>query len=375
MQKAILLIIILLNLISTYPSYAEEKNPPELPVQKEAQTTIRPEIKQEDKDQYQTLSSLKTKKKWNYPKSGCSSGDCSEDQALHKEQPFENEIKVNYGQVQKAVEEVQSPDVILPEIPVAVRLSARDINRVTCQAGEIKDIVYSKEKGMTVSFSGKDAYVKYKYIKKGSRTIYPSVTEMYIVCGNATYNLIAVPELIPAKTIQLTTGAGDQIRKNKQYFSGLSAEKKIMTLIKAVYTDDLQDSFTVEKQRFQDVSPYEELFITPTRTVTAFGEGIRVSEYLIKIREGAKRQEIELDERDFIEIAPNPIGLAIDKLKIKKGETSRMFICEQNKGDEEANQNPTIKINRGYMNENIKSEFKEAKSEQDKKNPRQYKFK
>ena len=375
MQKAILLIIILWNLLSTYPSYAEDKNPPELPVQKEAQTTIRPEIKQEEKDQYQTLSSLKTKKKWNYPKPGCSSGDCSEDLALPKEQPFENEIKVNYGQVQKAVVEVQSPEVILPEIPVAVRLSARDINRVTCRAGEIKDIVYSKEKGMTVSFSGKDAYVKYKYIKKGSRTIYPSVTEMYIVCGNATYNLIAVPELIPAKTVQLASGAGDQIRKNKQYFRGLSAEKKIMTLIKAVYTDDLQDSFAVEKQRFQDVSPYEELFITPTRTVTAFGEGIRVSEYLIKIREGAKRQEIELDERDFIEIAPNPIGLAIDRLKIKKGETSRMFICEQNKGDEDANQNPTLKISRGYVNENIKSEFKEAKSDHDKKNPRQYKFK
>jgi conjugal transfer pilus assembly protein TraK len=300
---------------------------------------------------------------------------CSEDQTPQKEQPFENEIKVNYGQVQKAVEEVQSPEVVTPEIPVAVRVSARDINRVTCQAGDIKDIVYSKEKGMTVSFSGKDAYVKYKYIKKGSKTLYPSVTEMYIVCGNSTYNLIAVPELIPSKTIQLATGASDKIRKNKKYFSGMSSEKKIMTLIKAIYADDLQESFTLEKQTLRDISPYEELFISPTRTVTAAGEGIRVFEYIIKIRQDAKRQEIELDERDFIEIAINPIALAIDKLKIKKGDTARMFICEQNKGDDEADKNPTIKINRGFVNENIKPDPKEASNEDNKKGAKQYKIK
>ena len=91
-----------------------------------------------------------------------------------------------------------------------------------------------------------------------------------------------------------------------------------MTLIKAIYSDDLQESFTVEKQRSWDVSPYEELSVSPRRTVTAAGEGIKVLEYIIKIKKEAKRQEIELDERDFIEIATNPIALAIDKLKIKK---------------------------------------------------------
>jgi conjugal transfer pilus assembly protein TraK len=377
MKRAIILIIILFNLLSAYQSSAEDKNPGPPPTQKqqkEADPKVKPETTNEEKDVHQTLSSLKTKQKWNYTKQGCPSGECKEDQTPNKEQPFANEIKVNYGQIQKAVEEVQSPEIVTPEIPMAVRVSARDINRVTCQAGEIKDIVYSKEKGMSVSFSGKDAYVKYKYIKKGNKTIYPSVTEMYIVCGDSTYNLIAVPELIPSKTIQLSTGDNEKIRKNKKYFSGMSSEKKIMTLIKAVYTDDLQESFTVERQAGKDISPYEELYITPMRTVTASGEGIRVSEYIIKIKEDAKRQEIELDERDFIEIATSPIALAIDKLKIKKGDTARMFICEQMKGDDELDKNPTIKINKGYENENIKT-GKEIKVEDDKKGSKQYKIK
>jgi conjugal transfer pilus assembly protein TraK len=378
MKKAIILIIILLNLLCAYRSNAEEKNPGEPPTQKqqkELDTKLKQETTNEEKDEHQTLSSLRTKQKWNYPKQECPSGECKEDQTPNKEQPFENEVKVNYGQIQKAVEEVQSPTIVTPEIPMAVRVSARDINRVTCRTGEIKDIVYSKEKGMTVSFSGKDAYVKYKYIKKGNKTIYPGVTEMYIICGDSTYNLIAVPELIPSKTIQLSGGDSEKIRKNKNYFSGMSSEKKIMTLIKAVYADDLQESFTVEKQAFNDISQYEELFITPTRTVTALGEGIRVSEYIIKIKENSKKQEIELDERDFIDIAANPIALAIDKLRIKKGDTARMFICEQNKGDDDIDKSSTIKINKGYVNENIKTEPKEVKNEDDKKASKQYKIK
>lgn len=378
MKRAIILTIILLNLLFAYLSHAEDKNPGEPPAQKEqneAGTKVKSVTKNEEKNEYNTLESLRTKQQWNYPKQGCPSGECGEDQTSNKEQPFDNEMKVNYGQVLKAVEEGQSPIIITPEIPTAVRVSARDINRVTCRVGEIKDIVYSKEKGMTVSFSGKDAYVKYKYVKRGNKTIYPSVTEMYIVCGDATYNLIAVPELIPSKTIQLSAGESEKIRKNKRYFSGMPSEKKITTLIRAVYTDDLPDSFTLEKQAPGDISPYAELFITPARTVTASGEGIRVSEYIIKIRADAKRQEIELDERDFLEIAANPIALAIDKLKIKKGDTARMFICEQNKGDYESDKSPTIKINKGYVNENIKQEPKEVKSEEDKKGSKQYKIK
>ncbi|MGV8058822.1 MAG: type-F conjugative transfer system secretin TraK [Smithellaceae bacterium] len=378
MKRAIILTVILFNLLFASLSYAEDKNPGEPPAQKEqkeADTKVKPVTKNEEISEHHTLESLRTKQQWNYPKQGCPAGECSEDQTPNKELPFDNEIKVNYGQVLKAVEEVQSPTIITPEIPTAVRVSARDINRVTCRSGEIKDIVYSKEKGMTVSFSGKDAYVKYKYIKRGNKTIYPSVTEMYIVCGDATYNLIAVPELIPAKTIQLSAGESEKIRKNKKYFSGMPSEKKIMTLIRAVYTDDLPESFTLEKQAPGDISPYAELYITPARTVTASGEGIRVSEYIIKIRADAKRQEIELDERDFMEIATNPIALAIDKLKIKKGDTARMFICEQNKGDYDSDKSPTIKINKGYINENMKPDLKEAKKEDDKNGSKQYKIK
>ena len=379
MKKAILLTIILFNLFYACLSFAEDNNsggPPAQNEQKETAAKIKKETKNEEKDNYHTLESLKKKQKWNYTDRSCSAGDCKNDRKTAGEEPFVGGVKVSYGQVLKAVEEEQSPTIVTPEIPAAVRLSAQDINRVTCQSGEIRDVVYSKEKGMTVTFAGKDAYIKYKYIKKSDKTIYPTVTEMYIVCGEATYNLIAVPESIPSKTIQLSTGDREKIRNNKKYFSGMSSEKKIMTMIKAVYTDDIQESFTVEKYALRDISPYEELFISPNRTVSAPGEGMSVKEYIIKIKESSKRQEIELDERDFIETTTNPIALAIDKLKIKKGDTARMFICAQNTGDDDRDKSTTIKIDRGYENENItKTESKAETGDDNKKSSKQIKIK
>jgi len=91
------------------------------------------------------------------------------------------------------------------------------------------------------------------------------------------------------------------------------------------------------------------------------GEGIRVSEYIIKIKENSKKQEIELDERDFIDIVSNPIALAIDKIRIRKGDAARMFICEQNKGDYDSDKNPTIKINKGYVEWKYKNRTKRSK--------------
>lgn len=377
MKKAIIVIIVLFNL-STSLSYSEETKPIPPSTQKvksDIDTKGSPAINDSEKDKYKTLESLKEKQPWNYKKGECSSGGCNEDLPAIKEQNFSNsENKLNYIQVQKAVEEVQFPAIVTPEVPTAVRVSAQDINRVTCQAGEIRDVVYSKEKGMTVTFTGKDAYIKYKYIKRGNKTVYPNVTEMYIVCGDATYNIIAVPELIPAKTIQLSGGDQNKIKKNKKYFSGMSSEKKIMTMIRAVYTDDIAESFIVEKHQLLNISEYEELFISLARTVSAAGEGIRVKEYIIRMKEDSKKNAIEMDERDFIEMSKSPVAIAMNKLNIKKGETVRLFICEQNQGDSDKDVTPTIKINKGYINENM-APTQEVQRQDDAKSTKQYKMK
>jgi len=60
--------------------------------------------------------------------------------------------------------------IVLPDAPAAVPLSASDVNRVTCANGKITDVIYSQEKGLSVKYSGKDAFIKISGDKaKGAR--------------------------------------------------------------------------------------------------------------------------------------------------------------------------------------------------------------
>jgi len=84
----------------------------------------------------------------------------------------------NFASIAAAVEVAGEPLIVLPEIPTAVRLSQSDINRIVCQNGDIQDIVFSKEKGLTVSAAGRDAYLKYA---RGPQEAHPP-SELFIVC-------------------------------------------------------------------------------------------------------------------------------------------------------------------------------------------------
>jgi conjugal transfer pilus assembly protein TraK len=288
------------------------------------------------------------------------SGSCSNPAAPHRfstdlgnaTETDEYQEKIDFLSVRQAVEATAAPLVVPPEVPIAVKLSARDINRITCQAGDIKDIVYSKEKGMAVSFSGRDAFLKYKYVRKGSKTLYPPVTEMFIICGDATYNLIAVPERIPSQTVRLSSGDMDRTKKNQAYFSGMSAEKKVLALVKAVYTDEIPESFTVDRGAGLLLPKlYRDLSIMLNRTVIADGEGLRVKEYILSMDRDAQAETYELDERDFLNpvITSNPVALSLDRLRIMKGENVRLFVCELKSDRDEysKDQSTIISINKG----------------------------
>jgi conjugal transfer pilus assembly protein TraK len=233
------------------------------------------------------------------------------------------EEEVLYGPTQR----------IGPEGTSQVFLSSSDINRVICPV-EIKDAIYSKEKGLTVRLAEQNAFVKWLVVKKDGKDLYATApSELYIVCGQNVYTLIAVPKRIPAQTIQLSSGKADAIKTNLALFQEVPFEKKILTLIKRIYTDNLPDSFTVERVDknypvFQDVS------LVLHAVVTVEGEGLRVKEYRARIEDGAKQDAFLLKEKDFLatDLASRPVAISIDVLHLKKGTTSRIFVVERTEG-------------------------------------------
>ena len=220
------------------------------------------------------------------------------------------------------------PSVVLPETTTRVRLSSSDLNRISCQS-DIREVLTSSEKGLTIKITGKDAFVKFKVARKGDHLTYAATpTELYIVCGDETFSMIAFPQRIPSQTLRLATGRSSRIKANRSLYAGLPFEKKVLKALKELYTENLPDSYSVNRteQRF---TSFREILLTLKRTVEIEGEGLRIKEYEATLRDGTSL--FKMNEKMFLrtELTENPVAIALEHHLLRPGDTSRLFIVEQ----------------------------------------------
>lgn len=234
------------------------------------------------------------------------------------------------SKMQKVVPTLDNtPVVVLPETATVVSMNNSDVNRIVCPV-DIKDVVSLKEKGVSVKVTGKDVFVNFKFVKKGEKTLYASEpTEMYVVCGQDTYNLVLIPRSdVPPQTIRLSSGIDKKIKSNNDILGGLPFEKKIMRVVKDVYTDQLADSYTVTDVKKQ-IGNWQEINVIHKRNVDIEGEGLRVKEYEAFLKQG--QLPFKLSEKIFTKknFADNPVAISLEKHVLRPGETVRIFVVEQ----------------------------------------------
>ena len=240
----------------------------------------------------------------------------------------------------------QAPDgarVIYPEVATRIQLSNTDINRFVCPE-KIKDVIWSKEKGVVVRYSGKDAYVKFLIeIRSGGEKKYITApTEIFIVCGDNTYNVIADPKSdYPAQTAYLSSGKQEQIKKNLTLYAGMPYEEKILSILKTVYTNIIPDSYNVSRVN-KPLLLFRDINLTLVKVVEVDGEGLRVKEYSAARKTpkndkstattvASSDDSITLREKDFLlkQIVQNPAAIAIDKHNLRTGDITRIFVIER----------------------------------------------
>jgi conjugal transfer pilus assembly protein TraK len=222
---------------------------------------------------------------------------------------------------------------VLPEVTTRVELSATDINRFICYT-DIRDVVFSKEKGITVKIMGKDAFIKFHITKEEDRIVYAQTpSELFLVCGDTVYSIIAIPKRIPSQTVKLTYN-GEKLKENLSLFKGLPYEGKIVKILKAALTGDIPESFTVTQANKQ-IDIFKDITVRLTRVIYVEGMGLKLKEYLSNLTGDTTR--LELNEKNFlrVELTTQPVAVAIDRLTLTKGETARILILERNTGSED----------------------------------------
>lgn len=223
---------------------------------------------------------------------------------------------------------------VMQEVPTKVTLSNRDINRITCPDGAlVKDVVYSSEKGVSVRIEGSNAFVKFLVIKEtitGKKKHRADPVEFYVICGeNQIFTLIATPKKIPAQHVRLV-GNTKRVKKNLSLFQGIPFEKKVIMVTQKVYTDDIPDSFTIKKLN-QPVRVFKDIDVVLNRVVIAEGEGIRLKEYVLSLKESFKEDSIRLAEKSFLvaELTENPVAIALETHTLRANAPRRLFIVER----------------------------------------------
>jgi len=225
-------------------------------------------------------------------------------------------------------QEGEWPTVIPPEVTTKIRLSSSDLNRISCSS-EIKDALTSTEKGVVLKITGKDAFVKFKVTKRGDKLAYSTTpTELYVVCGDETYSMVAVPQRVPSQTIRLSSGKERKIKDNTALYSGLPFEKMMLKAIQDVYTEQIPDSYTVLRLD-KRIDAFKEVRMVLKRVVDVEGEGLRIKEYLVSLKDGLK--EFRMNEKMFIRtgLAENPAAISLERHILRPGDTARAFVVEQ----------------------------------------------
>jgi conjugal transfer pilus assembly protein TraK len=232
------------------------------------------------------------------------------------------------AQTETVGSEGEFPTVVLPEVTTNVRLSSSDMNRIACPS-DVKEALTSTEKGMSIKITGKDAFVKFKVIKKpdGKFTYLTTPTEIYVVCGDETFSMIGFPQRVPSQTIRLSSGKGTKIKENLSIYSGLPFEKKILKAIREVYTESIPDSYSISRPEKQ-IRSFKEISLSLKRIVDIEGEGLRIKELEATLKSTIP---FKISEKMFLrsEVAENPIAISLEQHVLRPGEPARVFIVEQ----------------------------------------------
>jgi len=223
---------------------------------------------------------------------------------------------------------------VYPEVSTLVYLSNSDVNRFKCSNGEVKDVIFSQEKGVKVQINGNSAFVKYligqnQMTQKKSYADVP--TDFHVVCGDdSIYTIVGVPKTIPPQTIQLVN-TKDKIKDNIELFSGSSIENKIGKFIHYAFNDEYPATFDVSKVD-KHLDLFEKIDLYYLKKISIAGEGVTLKEFVLSLRpQYSKEKEIIITEKHFLlsEITKEPFAIALEPTPLVGTNKVRLFIIEK----------------------------------------------
>ena len=233
-----------------------------------------------------------------------------------------------------AAAEIKAETLLIPpEIPTALELSNRDINRIVCP-GTINDLIFSEEKRVTGHFSGNNAFIKFKVEQLDDKEFSYADTpsELFVVCDNTVYTMIATPKDISSVTLRLSPAQGKNLLKNIADFKELPLEKRVLQVIHEAYSGIFPSSYRVTETGVPVILT-PDLEVKLIQTVDVDGIGLRLKKYAVK---SLVQHELTVEEKTFLspQISNALLAVAVDTHNLRAGASTQAFVVEQKEQDQ-----------------------------------------
>jgi len=208
-----------------------------------------------------------------------------------------------------------------------VGISKNDISRIYCEIGDIKSVIYSKDKLIEIEQIGQNAFVK--LLKKTTTIGDVSTTEgslepreVFIECGEKMFSLILTPKDIPSQTVILKntyTPKKEEARKTERRSD---YETVLLGLIKDGFKERIPDGYSVKIHN----SPYRDFSELRLSKIKEYiGDSYMITEYAIEAK-----GDILLEEKMFTPYLQNPLAISIESLNVKNKESVTMVVVSRN---------------------------------------------
>lgn len=222
-------------------------------------------------------------------------------------------------------------NTVYPETKTAISVSAIDINRVSCQGGQISSVDYAKGSGLThtVHQNKKNAIFLFQKLDKGGVIELASVPiSVLIGCNGYYYPLVFNPAKIDTQSVNLSLPTDElEAKEQIKLLTGLSHEDVIVQLIKRSRKSTMFSKNNLDKSSaiflFKDK--------VKLQLHQIYQEKIPGTPYqLLRFVIVAKNDINNLNEKDFLsnELSHDIAAASLDSYHLKANEWTILHLIE-----------------------------------------------
>lgn len=209
---------------------------------------------------------------------------------------------------------------VMPELRKILDLSRIDINRFHCERGDLSGAIFSEDKGITVTRTGKDAFLRIV----PETYAFDIPFELFLICseGNdsSVYRIIGNPVEEMSKNVILKDDSA-KVTDSINFFKGKDRDQVLVEMIEKSWSEEWEPYWKIIP-RYQRVANEADYRITWYRTIETNSEWV-IEQYIIE----SLKDDLPIPETAFVN--RNTAAVSVFDPTLKNGQLGQVVVVRE----------------------------------------------